>query len=382
MSLRIPVTPKILLWAQSRSGRSDFELESRFKGLVDWKAGIKQPTIKQLESFAHATYTPVGYLFLQEPPQEKLPIPDFRTFQGKKPDKPSAKLLDTIYQCQLRQEWYKEYALINKESLVPFVESLNTKVGIVAAASQLRQILSFDIESRGRTWSDAYKHLIDEAENLGALVMISGVVGSNTKRKLDPKEFRGFAISDKLAPLIFINGADTKAAQIFTLAHEIVHLCLGQSAVSNSDIVSMPNNKIEQWCNKVAAEFLVPADTLANFEFDLSDMTLQLEHLAHKFKVSTLVILRRLYDTKHMNKSDFQVAHDKELKRLLLILERRGGSGGDFYNTQPVRISKRFSRALIGSTLEGQTLYREAFQMLGLKKVSTFNELAHRLGYM
>lgn len=382
MSLRIPVSLKILLWAQSRSGKSDFELESRFKGLVDWKAGITQPTIKQLESFAHATYTPIGYFFLQEPPQEQLPIPDFRTFQGKKPDKVSPNLLDTLYQCQQRQEWYREYALINKESLVPLVESLNTNVEIETAASQLRHILSFDIVSRGRTWSDAYRHMIDEAENLGVLVMVSGVVGSNTRRNLDPKEFRGFAISDKLAPLIFINGADTKAAQIFTLAHEIVHLCLGQSAVSNSDIVSMPNNKIEQWCNKVAAEFLVPADALANFEFDPSDMTRQLEHLAHKFKVSTLVVLRRLYDTKHINKSDFQVAYDVERERILLILERRGGSGGNFYNTQPVRISKRFSKALIGSTLEGQTLYREAFQLLGLKKVTTFNELANRLGYM
>ena len=212
------------------------------------------------------------------------------------------------------------------------------------------------------------------------LVKVSGVVGTNTHRKLDPEEFRGFSLVDPLAPLVFVNGAGTKAAQIFTLTHELVHLFLGETALDNANLGAAPTNPVERWCNQVAAEVLVPLGSLRGALSPDVPVADQLESLARRFKVSTLLVLRRVHDAGRLSSDEYQAAYRDELTRILEILEERSGSGGNFFSTQPARVSKRFARAVIVSTLEGQTLHRDAFRMLGLKKLSTFEELAGRLG--
>jgi Zn-dependent peptidase ImmA (M78 family) len=217
----------------------------------------------------------------------------------------------------------------------------------------------------------------DSSHRLGVLVMISGVVGSNNRRKLDPREFRGFALSDDLAPLVFINGADTKAAQMFTLAHELAHVWLGQSALSDVDPASVPSHRVEIWCNQVAAEFLVPLEQLQTEYRQRVGLQEEYGRLARFFKVSTLVILRRLCDAGVMSPDDMWQACNEEVARLQVIPR---ASGGDFYLTQSARVSKRFARALVVSTLEGQTLHRDAFRLLGFSKLETFRELGHSVG--
>ncbi|HSS52460.1 MAG TPA: XRE family transcriptional regulator, partial [Thermoanaerobaculia bacterium] len=257
---RVPVKPEMLRWARERSGRSLASLLERIPQLDLWESGAASPTLKQLESFAKATHTPIGYLFLQEPPLERVPIPDFRTVGSERLEHPSPDLLDTVYLCQQRQEWYRDFARITGETTLPFAGSARLTSGIETTAANIRQALGFDVEERRKipTWTDALRRFIQQADVLGVLVMVSGVVGSNNRRKLDPQEFRGFALADDLAPLVFVNGADTKAAQMFTLAHELAHIWLGQSALSDVGPVSAPSQRIEAWCNQVAAELLVP----------------------------------------------------------------------------------------------------------------------------
>jgi Zn-dependent peptidase ImmA (M78 family) len=383
MTVRVPVRGALLTWAVERSRIEPGELAAKFPALGEWEEETKQPTLKQLEKFALATRTPVGYLFLQEPPEEHLPVPDFRTIGDVEVGEASPDLLDTVYQCQQRQDWYRDYARIHHEGRVPFVGTLTTDSDIAEAARQMRETLSFDTSDRGHTWTEALSRLIDHADKSGVLVMVNGVVGSNTHRKLDPHEFRGFALVDELAPLVFVNGSDTKAAQIFTLAHELAHVWLGQSAVSDTDMLAGSTNAVERWCNQVAAEFLLPLEALRGFDVDVDRLTDQLQELARRFKMSTLVVLRRIYDSGWLSQSQFQIAYVEERDRLLAIIEESGGtSGGNFYNTQPIRVGKRFARALVESTLEGQTLHRDAYQMLGFKKHSTFEELARHLGVL
>ena len=199
--VRVEVKPELLAWARERSGSTVEDLIGRFPKLAEWELGHLQPTLKQLEAFATATRTPVGFLYLAEPPQERLPIPDYRTMGDQEVRRPSPDLLDTIYQCEQRQDWYREFSLLNREDRLELVGSLATADSVVEAADKIRASVAFGVEQRGSTWTDAQRSLIDHIEELGILVIVSGVVGSNTHRKLDPKEFRGFALVDRLAPL-------------------------------------------------------------------------------------------------------------------------------------------------------------------------------------
>ena len=377
---RVPVKPSLLRWARIRARLDVDDLLKRFPKLEEWELGEKRPTLKQLESFAKATRVSVGYLFLREPPVEQVPIPDLRTVGNQWVGNPSPDLLDTIYLCQHRQEWYRRHALSEGEGLRSFVGSAGTGDSVKKTAAAMRETLGFDSGTVAacRGWADALRAFVGLAESAGVLVMTSGIVGGNAHRRLDPKEFRGFSLSDALAPLVFINGQDGKAAQMFTLAHELAHIWLGQSAISDAVPELESSREVEVWCNKVAAEFLVPATDLRGAlpSGKPSDNESR-QKLARQFKVSTLVILRRLFDEGHISVADFERACEEEIARQPTLGRQEGG--GDFYRTQPVRASHRFTRALVVSTLEGRTFYRDAFKLLCISKEETFRKLAKSL---
>ena len=376
---RVPVQPDLLRWARERAGYSVAALAGRFPKLKEWERGEVHPTLKQLEAFAKATRTPVGFLFLAEPPVERVPIPDFRTVANVHVGHPSPDLLDTVYLCQQRQDWFRDFARSMHEPVLEFVGSARLSDNIVETAATMRHILRLDLKERRRltTWTDALRRFIEQADGLGVLIMVSGVVGNNNRRPLGPQEFRGFALADQLAPLVFINGADTKAAQMFTLAHELAHIWLGQSAVSDAEARATPAQEVERWCNRVAAELLVPLSALRDELDGRAALQDELQYLARRFKVSTLVILRRIHDAGRLTRDELWAAYDEELARLRASPK---GSGGDFYLTLGARVSRRFARALVVSTLEGRTAFTETFRMLGLSKMATFNELGRSLG--
>jgi Zn-dependent peptidase ImmA (M78 family) len=339
--------------------------------------GDTKPTLKQLEHFAKTARVPLGYLFLPEPPEERLPIKDLRTVGSKGVRSPSPDLLDTIYLCQRRQEWYREYAEQNGLDPIGFVGTATLGQRVEEVAEQMRRTLDYDADARilCQDTADALRKLIERAEAAGILVMVSGVVKNITARRLDPDEFRGFALADPLAPLIFVNAADAKPAQLFTLAHELAHVWLGETALSNASLRAAGTNRVEAWCNRVAAEFLVP---LA--EIQAMDVDAPLDHMeayTEKFHVSRFVILRRLRDAGLIDHEQFD-SHYAAFSSPAASAAK--SSGGDFYATLPYRASRRFVRALVASTLEGVTLYRDAFQMLGISSTKTFTKIAEKVG--
>ena len=381
--VRGPVKPEILRWAIARSRLPLDDLVKRFPKLGDWVRGERQPTFKQLEDFAKKTMTPLGYLFLDTPPDEQLPIPDFRTAGDTPIDRPSPNLIETIQVMQRRQAWMRDVLIEEGHEELGFVGSAKQSRNAVSLAARIRASLGLktDWAEGHTTWEDALRTLRSSAERIGILVATSSVVGLNTRRHLDPQEFRGFVLCDNYAPLIFVNGADSKSAQMFTLAHELVHLWLGRDGLFNF-IKMMPfDDATERLCNQTAAEFLIPAHKLKE-QWSVANSTDKPFHtIARKFKVSPVVAARRALDLQLISKPQFFHFYEKDQaewrqKKSLEKEKKRGGP--NFYDVQDVRLGKRFAYAVVRAAREGRLPYREAFQLTDLKG-ETFNRYANRL---
>jgi len=376
----------MLIWARERAGKSQDELSARFPKIAEWEAETSQPTLKQLEDFANAVHVPFGYLFLPTPPDEPVPLPDFRTINSAVVRRPSPDLLDTVNICKERQSWFRDHVRQYGADGLNFVGSAGLNDRPEHVAQRISAKLSFSVEDRVSIADPdaSMRAFVSKVEDIGVLVMMSGIVGSNTRRTLDPSEFRGFALSDTYAPLIFINAADAKSARLFTLAHELAHIWLGITALSNASALPLSHARNEEvWCNKVAAELLVPAGALrADVSAPPSELPALVAWLRRKYKVSALAILRRLLDIDYLSRPAFDSAWAEEMERLRAIDARSTTGGGDFYRTTASRVGRRFAKAVYSSTMEGQTLYRDAHRMLGITKTETFNEFGRAIGAM
>jgi Zn-dependent peptidase ImmA (M78 family) len=381
MSDPVPIKPELLQWAQERSRMSVAALSAKFPKYPQWLSGEAEPTMKQLEKFAAQTYTPLGYLFLAEPPEERLPIPDFRTVTDRGVARPSPHLLETIYAVQLRQEWMKGFLIEQGEPALGFIGSRTLQDSPEVVAAEIRRTLHLEARwSRSLgTWEEALRTLIQKIEGVGVLVMINGVVENNTHRPLDVEEFRGFVLSDAHAPVIFLNGTDAKAAQMFTLVHELAHLWLGQGGISDFKELLPSENAVEIFCNKVAAEFLVPAVEMRLAWAEVKGGDKPFERLARSFKVSPVVAARRVLDLELISRSRY-FAFYKEYKEAAAKRKAQGAGGGNFYLTLGARLGRRFPAAVYSAAKEGRLPYRDAYQLTGLSG-STYDRFGKELGF-
>lgn len=380
MTTRVQVKPEILRWARERSRMDDTVLTARFPQLDAWEREQKQPTFKQLEAFAKATHTPIGFLFLPEPPVEHMPIRDLRTVVHG-PARPSPDLLDTIYAMQRRQDWLREERLEGEAEALDFVGSARLTDDPSAIGQEMRRVAGLDDgwASNVSTWQEAVSELRRQIEQLGVMAVINGVVGNNTHRKLDVEEFRGFALTDSYAPLIFINGADAKSAQMFTLAHELAHVWLGPEGegLSGFDGIFPGDARIEKFCDQAAAEFLVPAEELKGLWRSTKGATNPFESIARHFKVSPIVAGRRAMDLRLVGRKRFFDFYDSYTARERQRAKRAGG--GDFYNNQNTRVGAKFATSVMRAAMDGRLSFKEAYDLTGLRG-GAFQEYARRLG--
>lgn len=369
----VSVKPELIRWAINRSRLSEEDLAHTFPKLDDWRRGDRLPTFKQLEQFAHKTMTPFGYFFLDSPPEEKLPIPDFRTVGDTPIERPSPNLIETIQVMQRRQEWMREYVIEIGQTPLEFVGSAKSVRNVVSLAARIRETLGLnsDWAETHATWESALGTLRSSAERIGILVVSSSVVGLNNHRSLDPQEFRGFVLCDDYAPLIFVNGADSKSARMFTLAHELAHVWLGQGGLFNLIKMMPHDDATERFCNQVAAEFLVPAHKLSERWSEAKATGKPLQMMARLFKVSPVVVARRALDLQLISKAQFFSFYEQDQaewqRRKAEEKSKQKTGGPNFYDVQDVRLGKRFAYAVVRAAREGRLLYREAYQLTDLK---------------
>ena len=188
---KIAVAAPLLRWAADRARLADAKLEEKFPKWRQWLNGEDAPTLCQLEALALKTHTPIGYFFLAKPPQIEMPLPDFRTLRDGALAVPSVGLLETIYLCQRRQEWYRGYAQAQGFPRLSFVGRAKLEDSPEQVASDIRNHLSqFDDGKRSSTFEEKLRQLIAQTEELGVMVMVNSIVGSNTHHPLDLEEFR------------------------------------------------------------------------------------------------------------------------------------------------------------------------------------------------
>jgi Zn-dependent peptidase ImmA (M78 family) len=273
--------------------RSDATVEKITKGKL---------TVGQVRKFSNKSNVPFGYLFLEKPPSEYKPdieFVDFRTTTNQQPY--SYEFKETLKDIEHKQRWYRSYLIANNSEPLPFVGKFktNNSATVKEIAEDIR--VTLDIHSIKAGSADEYFSKLSRAcEDNGVLVFKNSVLINNTRRHLSPDEFRGFVISDKYAPAVFINGADSKNANIFTLIHELAHIWLGETGVSDTEIKTTNNSEAK--CNAIAAEVLIPIDQFKEQWHKIdTDLRIKITKLQKYFRVSELAIARVALTNKLIN---------------------------------------------------------------------------------
>jgi Zn-dependent peptidase ImmA (M78 family) len=373
MKTQVEISKEIYTWAITRAGYTLEDFAKRYPNVYKWVEDKKKPTIKQLEAFSKQVHLPFGYLFLPEPLKEPIPIPFFRT-NGPQAATVDVNVYDTILLLQHRQDWLREYLLEHDFEPLPFVGKFTSDTDYKVIVDDIRSTLqiSADWASTFRTWEESLDFLTQKIEEHRIIIVFNGIVENSTNRPIKVDECRGFVLVDNIAPFMFINNADAKAAQLFTIVHELAHIWLGFSAGFDNSNLLPANDPIELLCDKIAAEFLVPASLLVTFWQRASDIKTASRH----FKVSPIVIARRALDLALISRADFFSFYN-DYTQEQNFRKKTQPPGGDFYATTKKRLGLTFAAHVNKAVQSGELLYRDAYRLTSLKG-NTFDEFFKR----
>lgn len=383
--ISVTIKPEIISWIL-QTIQFNSVANSAIELLHKWKNGEKTPTFNQIEDISKKTNIPFGYFFLDKPPIEECPIVDYRTVESTSIPEPSRNLLETLDLMTDIQDWMANYVVENGQDELAYVGSMSVKSTVDTIVHDIRKKLNLktDWYNENSSAADSFRYLKGILENIGIIVMMNGIVGNNTRRKLDVEEFRAFTLVNKYVPLIFINTCDSDAGKLFSLVHEMAHVWVGINSFYNDQIsVGMDENETEKICNAVAAEILVPTDMFVRAWKNEEGTDIEkIDVLARKFKCSKYVIARRALDLNKISKKRYgemvAILMEQYQKWKETQSEKRS-SGGDYYRTLGSRLDHRLVVALGNSAKEGRTQYTEVYRLTNTNR-KTFSKLLCDIG--
>lgn len=382
------ITPNILRWARETSKMSieDVALKTKVKGdkIALWENGKDFPSINQLEKLSKLYRRPIAIFYLPEPPVDFQTLRDFRRNIISKDY--STALTFIIRDIQSKQSWLSDFLKEEGENQLDFIGKYNSKTRVEEIAADI--IKTLDIKSIERN-QDILKYWVDKIEQKRIFVSLSSNIHSHLKIDID--EVKGFAISDKYAPFIFVNSADGKNSQLFTLIHELTHLWINASGVSSFDLIDFRNSEdmnkfdpIEVLCNRVTAEILMPKSSFASILKNYKTITSSvIEKIAKEIRVSSFALSVRMLNLNIISELQFnqfrKVFKEKYDEYLEIQANKPKQKGGPSYYLLKIRKnSKAFTSYIYGYYKSGKITGYEANKLLDIK-VSNFKNLEKHL---
>lgn len=351
------IEKNIFNWAIEESGFSKDCVTDKFRFVSDVING-SGITINQAKQLANFLKIPLGFLFLKEKPLNCDFNVEFRTIGNKQNNNLSKDLKDVLLDMDFKKNWMNSFRKSLEYEKILDGNIINLNNSSLQNASIVRKFLEIDDNwFRNTKPYSNYQFLKLKLENKGFVVMSSGIVGQNTRRKLNINEFRGFALYDEYAPLIFINSSDNLSAESFTLIHEMIHLLSNR----NDDILNEKDGKIERLVNDIVAEVLMPENYIFNLTKNIVLNEKKVHELASYFRVNDFAIAYRLYNLNLIGFDLFEYFSKKAKERA-----KAKSSGGDYYATYCSKMSNTFVEAVFESINTNYITYIEGIRLLGI----------------
>lgn len=374
------ITPNVLKWARESARMTEETAAAKIPKLTveklkEWEDGTSQPTIRQAQILAKAYKRPFALFFLPEVPIDFQPLQDFRKSGSKELTTSS---IFIIREIQQKQAWISDVYSENNEEKLPFVGRFSLNSNPKDVADDILATLGIN-PSKYKT-DNPIREWINAAESNGIFVSRTSFIHS--KMKLDSEELQGFAIADQFAPFVFVNSDDWNAPQLFTLVHEIAHIWIAATGISNEIEPEIANrdkfNPIELFCNEVAANALIPTEIILNIDRRVFKNSQEIFKTAKNLGISSFAFLVRALNLQLVTNSEYKVLkrqaeidyqaflkREAEKKAALKLKQKEKPGGPNPYLLRLNKNSRLFTQVVLDALRSGFVQPTQASFLLG-----------------